>query len=441
MPQPYLLLVDDEEDILEIQEGLLSVLGFERIITSTGVTAALEVIQKEGHPYLIISDYKMPNGGGGKLYHDLMKIKYSGDFIVCSGSPKSEVYKIIPESVKVMDKIDMFQTFADIRKMYLGAGQEKNNEYLKIPVNSLIRLGIIPVDVFIMLSENKFIKIHREGDYLDSSDSGHLKTKGVSDLYLLKEDLPALVKQYDEFLDEKLKFARFKEDHSDEQSYLTDITASAVSLVSALGLNDETYQVCKKTVDLVYRSLAEDKNYETLFKIRDAESNYAKHIMNLSMFLCLCSAKLGWSYEGTFKKFILAAFMHDIELKMDDYDDISKFENPDGSLTDEGNKADYRNHPARVAQKAATIKGLPSDVVQIILEHHEKPDGTGFPRGLFAHQISPYSALFIFCEALLREHPKGEISKNDLNVFVNNNPQYAEKGALKKMVQQLIKEF
>lgn len=437
MSTPYLLIVDDEEDIIEIQEGLLSALGFEQIKTALGVDQAIEVCKDHGHPFLIISDYKMPNGGGARLYHELMALGFSGDFIICSGSPKNEIYRSLPDKIEVIDKIDMITQFREIKLRYISS--QSKRQFSRIPIGSLVRLGIIPMDVYLKLGEDKYIKIHREGDFLDSSDSEHFKSKGVENLFVAHEDLDVLVKQFNEFLTEKIQLNDFRDSH-DEQEFLTDISSSAVTLASALGITPATYEICKKTVALVYQSLSEDKRYESLFKIREENSEYTKHVLNLSMFLCLCCAKLEWSYEGTFKKFILAAFIHDSDLSLDFYNDISVYENADGSLTDEGKKPEYKNHPARAAQKASEIKGLPSDVVQIILEHHERPDGSGFPRGLFANQISPYSLLFIFCEAVLREHKMGEITRNDLAKFIAHRPHFVEKGALKKMVQQLLKE-
>jgi response regulator RpfG family c-di-GMP phosphodiesterase len=44
---------------------------------------------------------------------------------------------------------------------------------------------------------------------------------------------------------------------------------------------------------------------------------------------------------------------------------------------------------------------IPSDVDIVVLQHHERPDGTGFPRGLHSHQISPLASVFIVAHDIL----------------------------------------
>ena len=44
---------------------------------------------------------------------------------------------------------------------------------------------------------------------------------------------------------------------------------------------------------------------------------------------------------------------------------------------------------------------LPPDVDSIILEHHERPDGTGVPKQLTANQIKPLSSIFIFAHDIV----------------------------------------
>lgn len=43
---------------------------------------------------------------------------------------------------------------------------------------------------------------------------------------------------------------------------------------------------------------------------------------------------------------------------------------------------------------------LPTDIDNIILNHHELPDGKGYPRGLSSMQISPISCIFILAEKI-----------------------------------------
>ena len=56
------------------------------------------------------------------------------------------------------------------------------------------------------------------------------------------------------------------------------------------------------------------------------------------------------------------------------------------------------SHPWQEAELVRRFQKMPPDVDTIILQHHERPDGTGFPRGLDFRRIAPLSAVFIVAE-------------------------------------------
>ncbi len=59
---------------------------------------------------------------------------------------------------------------------------------------------------------------------------------------------------------------------------------------------------------------------------------------------------------------------------------------------------------------------LPPDTDLIILQHHERPDGSGFPRGLTHTRIGTLASLFILAEDLVH-HSARNGGRCDLHVF------------------------
>lgn len=55
----------------------------------------------------------------------------------------------------------------------------------------------------------------------------------------------------------------------------------------------------------------------------------------------------------------------------------------------------YEEHPKLGAQIASKIKGFPDEALQIIREHHERLDGSGYPFGLKGERISLLSQIVI----------------------------------------------
>jgi hypothetical protein len=93
----------------------------------------------------------------------------------------------------------------------------------------------------------------------------------------------------------------------------------------------------------------------------------------------------------------------------------------------------YRLHPLHAAQTAQTIDVLPPDVDQIILQHHEAPDGSGFPRGLTANRIHFLAAVFIIGEDLVHFLDDGEALETSLKDFLTWGEVRYQSGNFKKI--------
>ena len=77
----------------------------------------------------------------------------------------------------------------------------------------------------------------------------------------------------------------------------------------------------------------------------------------------------------------------------------------------------------------------------IVLQHHELPDGSGFPRGLYHHQISPLACVFIVAQDLLdfylanaaSAHPKADV----FQAFLAERETRYSSGTFKKILDSL----
>jgi HD-GYP domain-containing protein (c-di-GMP phosphodiesterase class II) len=81
---------------------------------------------------------------------------------------------------------------------------------------------------------------------------------------------------------------------------------------------------------------------------------------------------------------VLGAFLHDLDFASSNFD----FRRPISSFTKEEMK-EYRKHPFDGAQKVQTVGHMDILVKQIILQHEEHSDGTGFPKGLREDDMDP----------------------------------------------------
>ena len=87
-------------------------------------------------------------------------------------------------------------------------------------------------------------------------------------------------------------------------------------------------------------------------------------------------------------------------------------------------------------QDIEAYENHPPDVDVLVVQHHERPDGSGFPSKLFAHQISPLSALFIVAHDLV-SFLYDEGSHESLKDFVLRYKEQYKIGNFKKILANL----
>jgi len=98
----------------------------------------------------------------------------------------------------------------------------------------------------------------------------------------------------------------------------------------------------------------------------------------------------------------LAAWLHDLGRSAVLYDVTGK-----ARRLDVGERALMNTHPAVGAEMIQDVPGL-ERVAEIVLAHHERPDGRGYPRGLKGDEIPVGARIIMVCaafDAMTEERP------------------------------------
>jgi len=117
-----------------------------------------------------------------------------------------------------------------------------------------------------------------------------------------------------------------------------------------------------------------------------------KHSVNVTVLSIITAKALRYSKEDI-KNIALGALLHDIGKVRVDPDLILK----PGKLTDDERQR-VEKHPEYGHELLEAIEGLPYTTKQIILLHHEKLDGSGYPLGLRGIEIPEYVRLVTVCD-------------------------------------------
>lgn len=169
---------------------------------------------------------------------------------------------------------------------------------------------------------------------------------------------------------------------------------SAVS--STLSNSIKTYST-KKTLDLkslriVVTMLLDDilSNHNLLIQLEDIRTHddyLFFHSINVAIFSILTAITMGYT-EGKVIDIGLGALLHDIGMIMIDPAIINK-----SAQLSESESAQIRKHPEIGFNILRTYREVPTKVAHIAYQHHERVDGSGYPRMLERKQILEYALI------------------------------------------------
>jgi len=162
----------------------------------------------------------------------------------------------------------------------------------------------------------------------------------------------------------------------------------------------ETYGLVNLIVQFAQHPLYGLKD---LVDIRNIDSRVSAHSVNVCIFSITLGARLGMD-EKTLYCLGVGALLHDIGKVFVSYPVINK----QGDLSID----EYKHYCSHVLEGANLIKGLkgvPQHVYEIVLQHHERLDGSGYVQNLAAKDIDMLSQIVTVAdsyEALITSTPK-----------------------------------
>lgn len=338
-------------------------------------------------------------------------------------------HTLIEETAAVVEKL--FETGALDKK-------ERHLNYLKLRTELLLRTSPLKADMYIRLSDKKYIKLFHEGADFDKGDfEKYTQKKGVNYLFLRND-------QYEEFFNkfrEQLQALEKKPDLTQEEAAnaLESSIETVNEMVRKVGFSKNVQALVKTNVNLSMKSMGKKPKFSDILdklKNLDPEKYIAQHSMLLAHMACSLARQMKWTSKQTYEKLTMAAMMHDIVFENNELAKLSSQKEIMAKKNDFSQKQVklFREHPDRAAALVKKMSDVLPDVDQIIAQHHEQPDGSGFPRRIDQALIAPLSSLFIVAEDLVRA-AYDEMDKFDPAVFFNKRLTFYNVGHFKQVVR------
>ncbi|OFZ81128.1 MAG: hypothetical protein A2583_11720 [Bdellovibrionales bacterium RIFOXYD1_FULL_53_11] len=405
-----ILVVDDEPDVREIISLLLQFQFKASITEAACAQKAIDILGRVNDFDCIICDYNMPDGSGEDVYRFMLESSIKIPFVLCStkNAMEFEIFRKNPiygSLIKPNISEGLKNLMAKLQKSDdIQTTEKTDDRFCSIRTMTAMSLGPLDCNLYIRLSGGRHIRIMRFGDVFDSNDLAKFDIKNIDRLYVTAADANKVLT----FLIKQLK--------KTQSLAIEPLQTASVALGTRcleiidgfsrdLGFSPEIRATAKKCVEHAIQAIRKHPELRELYsRIEiDMNSHLASHSLALAHLSCGIAINLGWSSDLILHKLALAALLHDIMLHEDGLtkpQTIDEFIASYGAGSNDNMKL-FLSHPETAAALVATFEDMPEDAELVIRQHHERPDGTGFPDRLTHANMDQHAAVLVFAEDML----------------------------------------
>lgn len=239
--------------------------------------------------------------------------------------------------------------------------------YTAVPLAGLVGKEPPPFPLYLRTADNTWVLYHAAGAPLDEAHLGRLQAEGLQQLFLRDTDRNAYFARVEQSLDQVLL-----DRHMPLERRADLLHGVALRVADALlsGSPDRAgvqraQKVMMATSGLLLR---EQNGFAAIRRLMSASQGLAAHSLTVGFLSMGLSRLVAGGDGGTLVLAGLAGLLHDVGKV--DYEDLD-------------------HDPEHTTRGADILRGLglPTPIVEAARSHHERFDGTGFPKALKGPEI------------------------------------------------------
>lgn len=269
-------------------------------------------------------------------------------------------------------------------------------------------------DLYVRLKSGKFLKISKSGDRVDFARLESYLFKGVSHFFILKDDQTSFMSNAYKLAQKIILKSRMIE--AMEHHHTLKAGMETIEFLINNGLSSEPIDFVKNYINNVEDLLNSVKQTDPILGKLLTYSKLFEHSVSVAIIAGLLGRKRGLKSKQLVSTLGLACMLHDVGIYhqneynlgrpgrtqntiiIDNMISESEIELAlhlgDSVTTDTKHLAQiYTLHPTKGAKLVQNYPEFGPILDEIISQHHERPDGSGFPNGLIQDEISPLAII------------------------------------------------
>ncbi|MBT3983643.1 MAG: HD domain-containing protein [Bacteriovoracaceae bacterium] len=409
------------------------------IIEYTNISEAIEEIEMNDTITFVVLQASADEMAQNDFNEQLKKMNSSCPVLVITDE----------DEFKDNNKICYIQTpftVADFQKkisrIHQDLAEDSNNaSYRKVRIANFWRFNKSLCDIYLKLSDIKYVKIINNNEQYSRSDIEKYSKKKLDHLYIRNEDFEnfACGQFHTPFL--ILDKSQWKEGQEEEALLTTH--AFIHDLAKNVGISKLAVELAEAYVKEIEALITKEEDIYGLFlKMRENRDYLYDHSYLISCLSASMCMELPWKNRDEIaKKLTLAAIFHDITI---DDPNLAMIDDINSPLLKEFSleqRKKFKEHPEKTVEMIRKIKSFPADVETIIFQHHEKIDGSGFPKGIAEKHISPLSGAFQIIHSFVSELYNHEFDQSKVEEILLGLYKTYGSGAFKVQMESLLKSL
>ena len=312
-------------------------------------------------------------------------------------------------------------------------------DYIPMKVKNFYFFNKIEQDAYVEVTETKYMKIIVKGKEYHPSLIDRFVARGIKKLFLEKSELTQFLEDSVHKLSKLLSYEHLK---FKKAVYLQIQSIYIIhQYLRTLGVRDPLIDLVKIVIGKTSEKYLKIQNFIQILEKFPFSQNDLYEQSVITNYLCeTILMKIGWESDLSRFKLGLASVLHEFNLPHEEMRSITAM--TDSRLLNYTSEEieQFKNHPIGASEISKQFTGF-SESDFIITQHHEMPDGSGFPYGVNAHKLTKLSCIFILSNNFIIEISQHEYSKKSIRETLKTFKHFYSVGNFREPLNTLLKIF